>query len=228
LGSNEDYFKIVNIFKREGYRILEKGPYAIGCCSPNNINLDIYNELSANQIIYLDKRKLCRYARIMDFQGGHIRTFTPEADLLVLVAHSAIKEHYNLACFLTTLHYFYNYRENLVKKFVSAAKENNLMTATRWFLTLSFLLCKEAYGTVPDELIDLLHITGGAYHGAYRTCKVRRSSPYTCDSLTLVDVFREKFDEPLFKRSLCNQFLWLINPDAISATRLLSKFLSLL
>jgi len=227
LGSTGDYAKMIETLVKEGYKVVNKGPYIMGLRSREGIELDIYNELNVNWIIYVDKRKLRPYVKHIRLQSGYTKVLAHEADLLVLIAHSTIKESYTLGCLLTTLHYIYNSCEDFINKFVLLVKENSLTVAARWYLTLSTLLCKEGYGIIPESLIKILSALGGLYHEAYKTFKTKRSPPYACSPSALLDIIREKLNDPVFKWSFCKCLINLPGAVFTRTRALINKIYSI-
>jgi len=225
LGSNEDYGRIVNVFRKMGFKIEGQGPYSTGIKLSDGIIVDIYNEVSANRVIYLDKRKLLNHTKWTKLRGTYVKTLTPEADLLLLIAHSAIKENYTLANFLTALHYFHNGGKKFINDFVSLVKENNLSTAARWFLSISLLLYAEVCKVNERNISDALFLLGPFHSGAHRSIKNRSFPPFTCDFITLCEIFREKVSEPIFIRSICDQLFHSIKPNRFLVRMIMYKLL---
>lgn len=228
MGTHEDYNKTITALKLNNYIFLERGPHQIGFSSPEKVDIDLYNELSANRIIYLDKKRLSDCEKRICIGDASTRILSPEADLMLITAHSVIKEHYTIGCLLTTLYYLNDKKNFSIDRFVFLVKQNRLTTASRWYFSLSLLLCQSAFQDIPRELSLTLNRLGGFYDGANRTVTIRTKPPYVCDPLTLLQVFREKSGEGLFARSLVNQLSWMAHPDAASTRRLREKLSSLM
>ena len=226
LGSDEDYGKIVNVFRKVGCQIEGQGPHSTGVKLPSGIIVDIYNEVSANRLVYLDKRKLLNYTKWIKLRGTYVKTLMPEADLLLLIAHSAIKENYTLANFLTALHHFHNGGKKFIDDFVSLVKENSLSTATRWFLSISLLLYAEVCKVNERNISMALSLLGSFYSGAWRSIKGKSFPPFTCDFITLCQIFREKLSEPIFVRSIYDQLFHSIKSDKFLARMITYKLLN--
>lgn len=225
---NDNISLIVKTFTKEGYRILEKGPYTITFRSPNGVDVDVYNELNANWLIYIDKRVFRGCTKEVKLQNGYTRLLSSEADQLIMIAHSVIKESYNLGHFLTTLYYLQNDRKEFTDKLVSLSIKNKLTIASRWYFTLSFLLCRDAYPTLIPEFIEVLYKLGGPHPRAYGVYEVQRFPPYTIDYFTLINVLKEKLDEPLFRRSLSNQLMRSTLQNKLSVGRIIRRVLSII
>ena len=71
-----------------------------------------------------------------------VKVFSPEADLLAVIAHSAIKgNQYILAENCITLHYLDLIDQYSIEKLINlVARENKLVNAFRWHLTITSIL----------------------------------------------------------------------------------------
>lgn len=112
-----------------------------------------------------------------------------------------------------------------IEKFIELVKDNRMVSATRWHLTITSLLHKLAYEDVPGKLRKTLPILGGSWKRAYTVMENSIISPYPCDPLTLMSIFKEKLQDRVFRRSFCDQLLKL--PTPCSTKRLLSRLLKL-
>jgi hypothetical protein len=212
LGSHRDYERIIEILRERGYIFIERGSY---CTTFQDYKtqfeteamIDLYDEISVSYLIYLDKRKLSHYISKKELLTGQaVRVFSPEAELLATIAHSAIKENqYILAEYFTTLHYLDLMDQSSIEELIDLVRENKLVNAFCWHLTITSLLHKEAHGKVPQKLSNLLSELGGLWGPS---CKVISESipPYRIDPLSLAKIFKEKLYDHTFRRSLFNQF----------------------
>ena len=106
LRSPMEYEKSVKAMIGAGYRKLGSGPNSTTVRDPYvDISVDLYREVAVSQIIYLDKGKIGPHIteRNMLSRGEAVRTLSPQADLIALIAHSVIKEHmYTLSEYYST------------------------------------------------------------------------------------------------------------------------------
>jgi len=220
--------RIVEAVRGRGYIFMEKGDY---CTTFQDYRtrfktaamIDVYDGVSVGHLIYLDKRRLSSYVVEKDLpKGGKTNIFAPEAELLVTIAHSAIKENrYILAEYYATLHYLALMDQTSIERLIGLIKENKLVNAGRWHLTITSILHKLAYGFVPERLSDLLLRLGGPWSRVYKEIFRSNYPPYKCDPVTLTSIFKEKLQDNTFKRSLCTQIL--MPPRKAFMTRLLTK-----
>lgn len=224
LGPDENYQKMADLLKNNAYTFMEKGVY---CTTFQDTKkrfkteamIDVYSEISVSRLIYLDKKGLADYVtekRLAD--GSQVKVFTPEAELLAVLAHAAIKENqYTLAEYYTSLSYLSEMDEASLNRFVSLIEENDLVTAVRWSLTITAQLYKAAHGKTPEALVAALNALGGQW----KISSLSDSPPYPIDSLTLGQILMEKMGEPVFRRSFLNQVSQPLN--RISTLRLLQR-----
>jgi hypothetical protein len=108
-----------------------------------------------------------------------------------------------------------------IEELIDLVRENRLVNAFRWHLTITSMLHKFAFGFIPEKLSDLLFRLGGPWNKAYRQVFESMYPPYRCDSLTLTSIFGEKMQDSVFRRSLCTQML--MPPTKAFTTRFLNR-----
>jgi hypothetical protein len=228
LGSHRDYERMVEALRRAGYIFMARGAYCTTFQDyktrfKTELMIDIYNEISVGYLIYLDKRKLSRYVSEKELPTGQIvKVFSPEAELLATIAHSAIKEsQYILAEYFATLHYLALMDHSSIEELIDMVRENKLVDAFRWHLTITSMLHKFAFGFIPEKLSNVLFRLGGPWIRTYKQVFELNYPPYKCDPMTLISIFKEKLQDNTFKRSLCAQML--TPPTKAFTTRLLAK-----
>jgi hypothetical protein len=233
LGSRRDYKRMIEALRRVGYIFMERGAYCTTFRDyktrfKTELMIDVYDEISVVYLIYLDKRKLSHYISEKELPTGQaVRIFSPEAELLATIAHSAIKEnHYILAEYFATLHYLALMDQPSIEELIDIVRENKLVNAFRWHLTITSMLHKFAFNSIPEKLSDLLFRLGGPWSKVHRQVFESMYPPYRCDPLTLTAVFREKMQDSVFKRSLCHQIFSF--PTKAFHKRLLTRLVGML
>ncbi|MEM2351607.1 MAG: hypothetical protein QXT26_04290 [Thermoproteota archaeon] len=233
LGSHRDYEEVVDALRGRGYIFMEKGGYCTTFQDhkthfKTEAMIDIYDQISIGHLIYMDKHKLSKYVVETDLpKGSKINIFAPEAELLDTIAHSAIKENrYILEEYYATLHYLALMDQTSIERFIDLIKENKLVIACRWHLTITSTLHKLAYGFVPERLSGLLLRLGGSWSRAYKEIFESDYPPYECDPVILAYIFKEKLQDNTFRRSLCNQVFK--PPTKAFTTRLLTRLKDIL
>jgi len=233
MGLRNNYRKMVEVLKESGYLLMEEGTYCTTFRDyktrfKTEVMIDVYDEISVGHLIYLDKHKLNHYIVKKKLPVGQVvRVFSPEAELLVTIAHSAIKENqYILAEYYATLHYLAIMDQRAIERLVDLVRENKLVNAFRWHLTITSILHNFAFGFIPEKLSNLLFRLGGSWSKVYRQVFESMYPPYKCDPLTLASIFREKMQDSIFRRSLCRQMLSF--PTRNFTKKLLTRLMNVL
>ena len=97
VSSRNNYKKMVEILEESGYLLMEEGAYCTTFQDYKTrfkpeVMIDVYDEISVGHLIYLDKHKLNQYIVERELPMGQaVKVFSPEAELLATIAHSAIK-----------------------------------------------------------------------------------------------------------------------------------------
>ena len=95
-----DYSKIVTALKQNDYLFMEKGDYCTTFQDTNKrfkieaMKIDVYSEISITRLIYLNKKSLSPFKIKKDIcEGFATYILRPEAELLAVIAHAALKEN---------------------------------------------------------------------------------------------------------------------------------------
>ena len=213
LGDGVEYFEIMRAIGIRGYRLMEHGLYRTTFEDPRyrfvtEVMIDVYREVSAGPLIYLNKRILRDHVVACDVDGLKVKVLDPVAEALVVIGHSVIKERKMiLADYLSILHYILSLTGEQLEQFVELVKKARLVYASRWFLTLTTYIHKVVHGLIPKRLARLINELGGAVGSDISIFK--QEPPFPCSKRVLVRVFAEKLGDPLFRASIANLALWL-------------------
>jgi len=216
---NEEYKKAVEILVKPTYGGKKYGlkhisPTGTDFIDPEwNIDIDIQKELALSHIIYMDKNKFRgRITEIELLNGVRVKIPTPELDLAIVIAHSFAEQMYLLGEFYTLLYRISEMDEQGIGNFMNILKENNLTKAAKSFVTITAVLCKEAYGEVPEKIERLPDELGYDKLEAVRIVKSGFKVPHRYCMRTLIKVFFEKMKEKRFRRSVGVQIVKMLNP----------------
>jgi len=130
------------LYVRENYKIIEWGPKSVTIRNPKNkINIDLYNEIAVSNLIYIDKNNLKKYIKKTYISNCEIIMLMSEADLLVSLNHSLIKEQlYTLADFYNILFETKNYTQKQINTFIELTKISRSEFVVITILALTNLL----------------------------------------------------------------------------------------
>jgi hypothetical protein len=175
-------------------------------------DVDIYQQISASQMIYLEKSGLRRYVEKKDVSGVPINMLTPEAELVAIAIHNIIPEMiFTLSAYYTTLYYLAGMKTENIDRMIALAGENCANTALKVHFSIVSALHEATYGTVPDEIGYVLDKIGTA-----RESKVLEKNgylmPYKYGFSTLATVMAEKMGRKEFRRSFVRQLVFMTNP----------------
>lgn len=221
--------KATRALTKAGFGVLEKGSFATTLCDSEThrqwkteIMIDLHEKICVNNLEYINKEELKTHIISKDLWGFRCNLLSLEADLFVLIAHSALKEWVlDLADYYTTLHYLSRMNRKRVKEFVKMVKDNHLKRASRWFLTLVDLLHQASHHTKPPIIEGLLTDLGGPWNEPYGVIKGNNHPPYPCSLLTLAVIFSEKLKDKAFRKSVPSQIRSIFRPDFVQ--RFVSK-----
>jgi len=209
-GGEEEYEQSLKAFTKAKYEKLGYGPNSTTFQALKmNMGIDLYKEVAVSHIVYLDKNKLNSHVvdrRVLK-NREKIKTLSPIADLLAIIAHSVIKEHlYTISEYYSTLYFVKEMDENDLINFIDAAEENRLINAVKTHVGISAALHKMAYGTIPKKIVKVLDVLGTNYFEIKRLKESNFKTPHKFHVLTVVGALLEKMKEEKAKRSMVEQF----------------------
>jgi hypothetical protein len=212
-GPKSEYEKAILVLLKANYGMLGRGPQSTTLQHPTvDIKVDIYNEIAVSNIIYLDKQKLADFKIIRKLPNGRtVEMLAPEADLVVLIAHSIIKEHmYTLSEYYT----YINYLKQINKeKFLQLAFQSNVTIPIKTHTTITALLHKKAFGKVPKTLENILDALGEDTLEAASVCKKDLEMPHKYHPLTVLRSLMEIAKEKKSRDSMALQVLRMLRPS---------------
>ncbi|HKZ95129.1 MAG TPA: hypothetical protein VJ249_11215 [Candidatus Bathyarchaeia archaeon] len=214
-----EYQQVIRNMSHAGYTFLAAGPLSTTFRDAKaEINIDLYNEIGASHIIYLDKQKLRKSIIDKKLSNGKIvRTLDPCADLVALIAHSVLKEQmYVLSEYYTTLYSLANTRSTSSNAIISMVEECKISRAFQTHLGLSALLHQQAHGFIPDCLAKLLSQRDLNPLESTRVEEVNFLMPFKYHPITVVQAFVEKFREAKARKSFTDQISSMLNPKFTS------------
>lgn len=194
-GSFLDYKRAIEVASRAGYRRLASDKMSTTFRTPKvKISVDLYNEVAVSRVPYIDKWKIADEIITTELPSRErVKTLTPEADLLSIIAHSIIKENlYTLSEYYT---YVYYVNRLNIDRFVHLAQETHLTHATKVHTAITALLYKVAYGTLPHKLQLIINKIGSSEFETGRLIKNDFKTPHKYHIATiarsLVELTRE-------------------------------------
>ncbi|AGK60071.1 hypothetical protein Asulf_00035 [Archaeoglobus sulfaticallidus PM70-1] len=215
---NRGYYKIgeapnqVVVYDlRGGYENIDKR--TVGGKQGGKYYIDLYKEVSASYIIYLDKDKLKNYVTEIRIENEKVKVLKPEAELAVVLTHSIIPELlFTLADYYTTLYYLKNMNRKEISSFTSIFRENNILTAAQASLSIIKRLHQEFCGFVPEKIEMVVNELGENESEINNLVKNNFTMPYHYKTSTLIRVLFERMKNSTGRKSIMKQIIYMSNP----------------
>jgi len=210
---NEEYIKSVKAMQSAGYELVMFGPRSTTLRDKEaDVGIDIYSEVAVSFITYMDKRTLYPYVTTTKLPNSeYVKILKPEADLSCIIAHSVIKEQmYTLSEYYTFIYYL---KQMNIDDFFQIAQQNNITTATRIHATITALLHKTAYGTIPNELHRILNNLGQEKIETTRLIRNNFVTPHKYHPISIVKSLIEIAKGKKTRDSMAWQIIHMANPN---------------
>jgi len=215
-GSARVYEEAIDAMVDAGYRLLGSGPWSTTVEDPlMDIGVDLYREVAVSRVIYLDKANLAVHVTRKELPNGEfVRTLSPAADLVSLLAHSVIKEQmYTLSEYYSFLLYLSDMNSQEVSAFGRMVRDNAISRAAASHITLSGILHEAAYGEGPGRIRQLLLELREDSFEKKRFVGEHFKTPHKFHPLTVMKALREKVSkDKKTKRSLSDQMVAMLDP----------------
>lgn len=215
LTSEEEYNRAVELLIKPTYGKKQRiSPGGGDLIDPAyNLDIDLQKEVATSHVIYIDKNNFRGdITETVLLKEAKIKVPAPELDMALVIAHSLVEQMYLLGEFYTLLYRLSKMDEEKINNFIDILKVNKLIMAARTFVTITSVLCKEAYGEVPEKIERLLNELGYEESEARRLITNGFKVPHRYGWLTLSKVFLEKINEKRFRRSVAVQMVKMLDP----------------
>lgn len=225
LGAYVEYTRAARVMREAGFRqIGEPAPLEVMFHDPRDVphldplekdtyDVDLYREVGATHIIYMDKTKLSKctsHVRIMDVE---VKSLVPEAELATMIMHSVFPEQmYTLMLYYAILHYVAMMDLKAIERFIELVKDNHIVLAARASLGITAALHEAAHGFAPREIHDIQSGLGATKSAAAGLEDSHFEMPCKYSVLTVMGVLLEKMRETGARNSILRQMLHMLNP----------------
>jgi hypothetical protein len=178
-------------------------------------DIDLYQKISASQLLYLNKKTIEKNTKYLNISGDNVRVLDNETELVSIIIHSIFPEMLcTLQAYYATLYYLKQLDAKEINKFLLVAKENNVLYAVKAHFSLAAELHKVAYGLVPEKIEDLLLNIGNEKSERMILARNNFKMPHMYSMITIMRVLFEKSKEPEFDMSIISQLLFMLNPKS--------------
>ena len=176
-------------------------------------DIDLYQKVSASQLVYLDKAILERYVMNICPEGNQIKALSPEAELMAIIIHSIFPE---LLCtalaYYATLYYVYKMDDENILEFIDVVEANHVKKATQTHFSIVAELHQEAHGFAPGKIDQICNLLGGKENEGKSVVKNCFKLPHKYSVGCFLRVTAEKCYENEFRQSIPTQIVFSLNP----------------
>jgi hypothetical protein len=215
--SKKDYFKTVDYLLNNGYFKICECPSQITVGENKNAKdgeyIDMYNEVSASHVIYVDKEPLSEHKIRVDCQGEMIPTLDPIADLAVVLTHSIIPEQlFTLGDYYTALYYIQKMDNEGLNRLALIFKESNITRAGVASLSVISAVHEKVHGFVPDKIGLLMEEIGWNPKTRGEISLTDFALPYRYSMSTVIKVLAERMRNRNGLKSILTQGVCMLDP----------------
>jgi len=228
-GSDEEYRKALELMLRSNYvkvesqagadaeqymlHDLRSGKLEPHPATKDVYDVDLYQEMAASYVLYLDKSKLEKYVTETNVLGKKVKVLGSEAELITIITHSIIPEMLNtLLVYYATLHHLAKMNDSEVSRVIDIARENYVTFPLRTHFSLVAKIHKKAHGFTPGKIEDILAELGGETAETRILVKNNFKMPHRYNLITVMKTLLEKSKEAKFKRSIIKQMVYKVKP----------------
>jgi hypothetical protein len=224
--SEGGYQEILDYLPSVGYRKIEETPspsevmfHDLRECDHSDMRLkdifdiDLYREAGASHVVYLDKTKLRRYVTTEMIEGTEVKVFSPETELVTIIAHAIIPEQITTLLVYYASLYYLKGPFNL-DLFLRIAQENYVIFPLRIYFTIAASLHEMAHGFVPEPIEYILARIGRLSAEGKQFKSSGFIMPYRCSTTSALKTIVSKLGENTFRKSMCRQMTSMVqNPE---------------
>jgi hypothetical protein len=176
-------------------------------------DIDLYQKISASQLVYLEKSKLKNNVVQKPFQNIEVNGLRNYAELMVIIIHSIIPEMiFTLFVYYTTLHYIEKMDKIEINNFVKLVQENNITNSAKAHFALVAELHNQAYGFIPEKIQYIIDALGSNKKEVDNFLKSGLKMPYNYRLYTVFKIIIEKAKSAEFRKSIFNQIWYSLRP----------------
>lgn len=178
--------------------------------------VDLYKNLAASHIRYLDKWKMQQHVVEVETAQGKVTSLDRKADLIAILAHSLFPEQlFHLSDYYSLMLSIEAMDDQEIEDFVRMAFENNVVRSTGLSFAVAGALHNSAFGFVPGK-IEEAAVALRSKSLLDSACKQTPEMPYRYSLLTLASFLIGKLPEMNYSTSVAKQLVGMANPKLAS------------
>jgi hypothetical protein len=176
--------------------------------SKDEYDVDIYKEIGAGHIIYMNKSKLIKYIAHTTIKNTSVNVLETPAELALAIFHSIYPERiYTLLLHYFILYSIYEMDSKAIDEFISICHIHKMGRAAALVLMVTRAIQNSCFGNAPKILSDLSR----ALVGETREICVNKV-PFLYSFKMLAGCFWEKKRDRIFIFSFIRQLTSMLNP----------------
>jgi hypothetical protein len=218
-GDNAEYNKIVNIVSNNAFEKLGEAPLELlfhdtsrgvqhgDPASKDAFDVDVYKEIGAGRIIYIDKRKIIDQISHNSIDGQKMLMLKPSGEIAVSIFHSIFPERiFTLLLYYQITYAIMNMPQKQINEFIRICANHKLKMAGRIVLSLCETVHEICFEEPLNKLVELRKELGG------KVQIIPDKLPYNYPTRLILDAFWSKRNDPVFAISFFKQIISMINP----------------
>ena len=172
-----------------------------------SFDVDVYKEVGASHIVYMNKRKLANQISETTINGTKVNVFKPAVEMALSIFHSIFPERiYTLLLHFYILHTIKQMKASDKDEFLLTCRNHKISNAVLATLRLTERIQEICFGESPADVTDLREALGKKEH--IEICKI----PYHYPMKLILNSFLAKRGDLAFSYSALCQLISIINP----------------
>jgi hypothetical protein len=219
-GSESDYDDAVKVICKNSFEKLDEAP--LESCFHDNLrgvrhenpkvkdifDVDVYKEIGAGHIIYMDKRRLRGQLDHLCLDGQIASVLSPPAELIISIFHSIFPERmFTLLHYYHILHTISSMKQTDREEFIQICNNQKLKAAAGTVLRLTESIHKLCFSDeIPRQLTELNE------EFDLKVPTTMDHMPYKYPTKVILKIFWGKRSDLVFSFSVLRQAMSMINP----------------
>lgn len=176
--------------------------------SKDPFDIDIYKELGASHIVYMDKRKLVDKTCQIIINSTRVNILRPPSEIALSIFHSIYPERiYTLLLHFHILHVIKSLTSADVDEFLKISSDHKIGNAIILALSLTEIIQEICFGESPNKVTSLREA-----FGKKKQIEINRI-PYLYPMGMLLKSFWGKKGDLVFTTSVIRQIISMLNPS---------------
>ena len=221
LGDDEEFNAAIKHMQNNNYELMQISPletFMHDGRSGQHVNLmikeafdaDIYKEVGASHIVYMDKKKLIDHISEETINGAKVTVFKPAVEMALSIFHSIFPERiYTLLLHFYILHTIKQMNSSDIEEFMLTCNDHKISNAVLTALRITEKIQEICFGESPDKVTKLREAFGKKI-----PIEISRI-PHQYPMKLILNSFLSKSGDLAFTCSALRQAISMINPKMV-------------